>query len=477
MYNEDNKFRIEKDSLGEKEVPANAYYGIQSLRAKENFNITKTTMHKELIKALAQVKKAAFLANNDAKLINDEITEASIKACDELYKGKFNKHIIVDQIQGGAGTSMNMNINEIIANRGNEILNKELGKYDPIHPNDHCNFGQSTNDVVPTAGKIASLNLTKGLIEELKQLIKELEIKEEKFKDIVKMGRTHLQDAIPITFGQQISAYKDVLKRDLERLKEATKGLKVVNMGATAVGTGLNASIDYMNIIAKRLNEVTNEKYTITPNLIDGTRNLDGFLQLSASLKILAVNLSKTANDFRMMASGPTAGLNEIYLPKKQPGSSIMPGKVNPVIPEVLNQVCFQVLGNDLVITKAAEAGQLELNVFEPVLFKNLLESLDILTQGIKTFKDNAIKDLEVNEKACRLYVENSIGIITALAPHLGYETCSRIAKKALNEKITIAKIILEENLMSKDQLELILNVTAMTTPGIASPELIKKDE
>ncbi len=467
-------YRIEADSLGEKYVPEKAYYGVQTVRAEENFPITKTPIHKELVKALALTKKATSLANKKTNCISAKIADAMVQACEEIIAGKFDSEFITDAIQGGAGTSMNMNVNEVISNRAAEILGLPMGVYDVIHPNDHANYGQSTNDVVPTAGKIAVINLTKELLLKLEKLKNELLKKAERYSECIKMGRTHLQDAIPISFGQQFKAFAECIKRDIDRIQFALTGMYTTNMGATAVGTGLNADIDYVKNIVPIMNEVTGLEFLQADDLVDSTRNVESFVWLSSSLKTLAVNMSKNSNDIRLMASGPKAGFYELILPKLQPGSSIMPGKVNPVIPEVMNQICFQVFGNDLIITKAAEAGQLELNVFFPVLIRNLLESIEILTNGVNQFTEMALKDIVINEDVCKKYVNESAGVVTAFAPYIGYKQSTEVVKEALNNNRPIHEVILEKGLLSKEEIDIILNVKNMTTPGISGQDKLK---
>lgn len=469
------KYRIEKDSLGELKVPAKAYYGIQSLRGKKNFNITGYKLPPVFIKSLAMVKKATALMNGDAGVLDKEVVDAMVQACEEIIEGKFKKDFITDVIQGGAGTSMNMNMNEVIANRANEILGGGLGTYEYVTPNDHANYGQSTNDVIPTTGKLTVIQLSLGLIEELEKLMDSLYEKGRELDHVIKMGRTHLQDAIPIRLGQEFKAYARPFKRDLERIKGTLEDFHFVNMGATAIGTGLNADTSYVKDIAKKLSEVSGVEFQQSTDLVDGTRNLDVFVWFSSALKVCAVNLSKMANDLRLMASGPRAGFNEINLPMRQPGSSIMPGKVNPVIPEVMNQISFQIFGNDLTITKAAEAGQLELNVFEPVLFFNLFQSIEILRNGIKTLNENCIKGITANPEETKETVENSIGIITAINPHVGYTNAASVAKEALKTGKPIRDIVIEKGLLTKKDLEVILDVYNMTNPGISGKELIKK--
>ncbi len=470
-----NRYRIETDSLGAVEVPKEAYYGAQTLRGKMNFPITGHRISEDFIRAMATVKKAAALANLRAGMISKEIADVMVQACDEILEGKFFEEFITDSIQGGAGTSMNMNINEVIANRAGEILGGEKGAYDKVHPNDHVNYGQSTNDVIPTSGKLTVLMKSGKLLEALEELHDALLEKSKEFDDVIKMGRTHLQDAIPIRLGQEFKAYALPIARDIKRIKYVLEDFKFVNMGATAVGTGLNADVEYVNSIVGTLAEVSGYDIHQVEDLVDGTRNLDSFVWLSSALKIAAVNLSKMSNDLRLMSSGPKAGINEINLPQRQPGSSIMPGKVNPVIPEVMNQVSFQVFGNDQTITKAAEAGQLELNVFEPVLFFNLFQSIEVLTNGVKTLTTNCIQGITANREVCKDMVDGSIGIITALAPHIGYKNSSDIAKEALKTGIPVARLTVERGLLTQAEVETILNPFEMTRPGIPGKVLLRR--
>lgn len=461
-------YRIESDSIGTKKVPVDAYYGVQTLRAQENFHITGHKIHKELVKSLAQIKKAAAMANNRACLLDDKITKAILQACDEICEGDFYDQFIIDPIQGGAGTSANMNANEVIANRAIEILGGEKGNYEIVHPNDHVNMGQSTNDVFPTAGKITALKLLPKAIEQLLQLSKALDTKAKEFNDVIKMGRTQLQDAVPITLGQEFKAYSSVIKRDISRLDKVKKEIEVVNMGGTAIGTGINADKGYFDTIVPILSKVTGFKLSQAEDLIDTTQNLDGFVAVSAAIKTCAVNLSKIANDLRLLSSGPRTGISEIYLPPKQNGSSIMPGNVNPVIPEVMSQVAFNIIGNDITITMAAEAGQLELNAFEPVVFFNLFESIETLANGINTFTKNCISGIAANKDRCRELTNNSVGIITAICPYIGYEKAARIAKLAMKTGESVRKIILQENILNESELNSILDPEGMTQPGIS---------
>ncbi|GAA0719145.1 aspartate ammonia-lyase [Clostridium malenominatum] len=468
-------FRIESDSVGEKQVPKNAYYGVQTLRAYENFNITGRKIHPELIKALAEIKKAAAITNMEVELLNRKKGDAIVKACDEIIGGKLHEEFITDPIQGGAGTSMNMNINEVVANRATEILGGELGDYSVVHPNDHVNYGQSTNDVIPSGGKIATIRLIDKALIQLQNLVDALLEKSVEFDHVIKMGRTQMQDAIPIRLGQEFHAYANAIKRDIVRIKRAGQDLKHINMGATAIGTGLNADEMYVKHIVPNIAKVTGIDLIQNDDLVDGTQNLDGFAAVSSALKVCAISLSKMSNDLRLLSSGPRTGFGEINLPSKQNGSSIMPGKVNPVIPEVMSQVAFNIIGNDLTITMAAEAGQLELNAFEPVLFYNLFESIETLAHGVETFIENCVKGITANEEHCREMVENSVGIITAIVPHIGYKDSARLAKTAINSGESVKELILKEGLLKEAELTTILNAYGMTEPGISGKELLKK--
>nr|WP_300005614.1 aspartate ammonia-lyase [Tissierella sp.] len=466
-------FRMESDSVGEKEVPKGAYYGVQSLRAAENFDITGRKMYKEQIIALAEIKKATAMANHKAEILTDEVTDAIIKACDEIIEGKLHEEFICDPIQGGAGTSGNMNANEVIANRANEILGGELGAYDKVHPNDHVNMGQSTNDVFPTSGKLAAIKLIPRTIDELEKLHESLLKKAEEFDSVIKMGRTQMQDAVPIRLGQEFNAYASVIKRDIARIKTAFEALHIINMGASAIGTGINVDTTYFKEIVPTLSKVVGVELTQAEDLVDGTQNLDGFVNASASLKTLSVSLSKISNDLRLMSSGPRTGFGEINLPSKQNGSSIMPGKINPVIPEVMSQVAFNVIGNDFTITMAAEGGQLELNAFEPVIFYNLFESIVTLANGIKTFRENCIDGITANKERSKALVHNSVGIITAIVPHVGYKPSAKIADRAIATGESVRDLVLEGGLLTEAELDEILDEFAMTEPGIAAKHLL----
>ena len=450
---EEKKYRIEHDSIGEKEVPIDAYYGVQTLRAHENFYITGLKMHPELIKSVAQIKKAAAITNFEVGELDKKRASAITQACDEIIAGKLHDQFIVDPIQGGAGTSLNMNANEVIANRAIEILGGKKGDYSLVNPNDHVNFGQSTNDVFPSCGKMAALKLISNAQEQLKRLEKALMDKSKEFDAVIKMGRTQLQDAVPIRLGQEFHAY--------------ASEIRCLNLGGTAIGTGLNADVQYFHRVVKNMSTLTGEELVQSYDMIDATQNLDSYASVSGIVKNCAVNLSKMCNDLRLMSSGPRTGFGEINLPARQNGSSIMPGKINPVIPEVVNQVAFNIIGNDMTITMAAEAGQLELNAFEPIIFYNLFESLETLASAVNTLVDNCIVGITANEEHCRKQVENSIGVITAICPYVGYETAANIAKEALRTGRQVRDLILEKGLMDEKQLNTVLNPYTMTEPGI----------
>lgn len=468
--------RVEKDFLGTKEVPDEAYYGIQTLRAVENFPITGQKLHPELIRAMAMVKKGAALANMELSRLYGPKGEAIVQAADEILAGQWIDQFLVDPIQGGAGTSINMNTNEVIANRALEIMGKEKGQYVDISPNNHVNMAQSTNDAFPTAIHIATLSMIEQLLVAMRELQSSFQDKADQFDTVIKMGRTHLQDAVPIRLGQEFQAYARVLGRDIRRVEATRENLLHINMGATAVGTGLNADRRYITRVAEILAEISGFDLTASDHLVDVTQNTDAYTEVSAALKICMMNMSKVANDIRLMASGPYAGLNELTLPARQPGSSIMPGKVNPVMCEVINQIAFQVIGNDNTICLASEAGQLELNVMEPVLVYNLLQSLEIMKQGFTVFRLHCVDGIEANVDRCREYVERSVGIITALNPHLGYEVVSRIAREAIQTGKSVRELCLLYNVLTEEELNIILDPYQMTEPGIAGEELLHKD-
>ncbi|MBD0381383.1 aspartate ammonia-lyase [Paenibacillus sedimenti] len=467
-------YRIEKDFLGEKKVPSEAFYGIQTMRAIENFPITGVTIHIELITALAEVKKATALANMDTHMLPRRIGEQLVAAAEEVRQGGLLDQFIVDSIQGGAGTSINMNMNEVLANRTLELMGEEKGHYFHCNPNNHVNMSQSTNDVIPTAIKIAAFRLTEQLLIAMKTLQAAIARKEIEFDDVIKMGRTHLQDAVPIRMGQEFGAYARVIDRDIKRITQASQGLLSVNMGATAVGTGLNAKPAYVESVMQHLKEQTGLPIELAEHLVDATQNMDAYTELSAALKVCAVNLSKICNDIRLMASGPRVGLGEIKLPPRQPGSSIMPGKVNPVMAEVVNQVAFQVIGNDHTICLACEAGQFELNVMGPVIAFNLLQSLKIMRNAAGVFERFAVEGMEADRERCKAYVEQSFGIVTALNPHLGYEVAAQLVKEAVRTGLSLKELILEKQLLTPEEIEEILNPIQMTTPGIAGERLLQ---
>ncbi len=469
------EFRLEHDGIGEINVDKDAYYGANSLRAKENFQITGYKADEKFIDAMIEVKKACAIENEKVGLISSEKKEAIEKACELMLGGSFVENIIVDPIQGGAGTSFNMNINEVLANISNVSLGGKLGEYDRVHPNDDVNKGQSTNDVIPTSGKIALVRYFIELKEETEKLIESLEKKADEYRDVIKMGRTQLQDAIPVSLGQEFKAYANAIKRDLKRFDLAIEALSSVNMGATAIGTGLNADINYVNEIVDVLSEVTGLNLKQNEDLIDGTQNLDSFLFASSILKTFAASLSKISNDLRLMSSGPQAGIGDIKLPARQAGSSIMPGKVNPVIPEVVNQVAFSVIGNDVTVAMAVEAGQLELNAFEPVIFYKMFESLKTLKAAINTLRINCIDGITVDKAKLEKEVEENIGLVTAIAPHIGYQMCSNIAHQAQDTGKTVRELVLEKNLLTEEELNRILNFKEMTTPGIIDEENLIK--
>ncbi|MFE8700754.1 aspartate ammonia-lyase [Cytobacillus sp. FJAT-54145] len=476
MVNTKIQMRTEKDFLGEKEVPAGAYYGIQTLRAVENFPITGYRIHEELIKAMAVVKKAAALANMDIKHLYSGIGENIVKAADELIEGKLHDQIIVDPIQGGAGTSINMNINEVIANRAIELLGQEKGDYFHCSPNIHVNMAQSTNDAFPTAMHIAALNLLEKLLVSMEEMHAVFQQKADQFNHIIKMGRTHLQDAVPIRLGQEFEAYSRVIERDIKRIKHSRQHLYEVNMGATAVGTGLNADPRYIELVVKYLKDISGLPLTGAEHLVDATQNTDAYTEVSGTLKVCMLNMSKIANDLRLMASGPRAGLGEISLPARQPGSSIMPGKVNPVLPELINQVAFQVVGNDQTICLASEAGQFELNVMEPVLIFNLLQSISIMNNAFRTFTEHCLKGITANEERLKEYVEKSVGVITAVNPHIGYNVASQIATEAIIKGVPVRELCLRYDVLTEEELNLILDPYEMTKPGIAGASLLERD-
>jgi aspartate ammonia-lyase len=456
--------RKEHDLLGERDVPEEALYGIQTLRGLENFPISRIGISKvpTLVKSLAMVKKASALANQELGKQDVTVAHAIIQACDEIIDGNHHEAFVVDVYQGGAGTSTNMNANEVIANRALEIMGHKRGEYEYCHPNNHVNLSQSTNDVYPTALRIAlrfGLQLLTGA---MKQLSKAFDTKSKEFKDIIKMGRTQLQDAVPMTLGQEFSTFSIMINEDIERVKELDKLLEEINMGATAIGTGLNADPAYTESVRKHLETITGKKMTTAENLVEATQDTGAYVQVSGVLKRVATKLNKICNDLRLLASGPRAGLHEINLPPVQPGSSIMPGKVNPVIPEVVNQVAFEVIGNDVTITLAAGAGQLQLNVMEPVIAWSLFKNISHLRQACIVLAERTVRNITANPHVTRGYVEWSIGIVTALLPRLGYEMCSTLAREALEKNKSIREVVLEKKLMTEKELDETLKPEAM---------------
>ncbi len=475
MNQKESKYRSEHDSIGERTLPKDVYYGVQSLRAAENFHITGLSMHPEIINSIAEIKKASAITNYEIGLLDKRVADAIVKACEEIAEGKLHEEFIVDPIQGGAGTSLNMNANEVIANRAIELLGGEKGDYTLVNPNDHVNYGQSTNDVFPSAGKMAVLKLLIRAQIQLERLYQALTRKAEEFDGVIKMGRTQMQDAVPIRLGQEFRAYSEAIRRDITRLVRAQDEMRCLNMGGTAIGTGINADEEYLRRIVPNLSKVSGLRLVQAFDLIDATQNLDEFVAVSGAVKTCAVNLSKMCNDLRLMSTGPRCGLGEINLPPRQNGSSIMPGKVNPVIPEVVNQVAFNVMGNDLTITMAAEAGQLELNAFEPIIFWNLTHAVEFLTYAVKTLTDHCIVGITANAERCKDMVDHSVGIITALCPHIGYSAAADLAKRAIQTGVSVKSLILQEGILDEATLEQILDPYSMTEPGISAKHLLEK--
>jgi aspartate ammonia-lyase len=444
--------RIEHDLLGDRPVPADAYYGVHTLRAVENFPITGNpiSIYPDLVRALACIKQAAALANRELGMLDARKADAIVKACEDVRAGKLHDQFVVDVIQGGAGTSTNMNANEVIANLALEHLGYARGDYRHLHPNEDVNMSQSTNDVYPTALKLAGWFGIFRLVDAMA---------------VLQMGRTQLQDAVPMTLGQEFSTYAVMLGEDEERLKEAALLIREINLGATAIGTGINAHPEYAGLVCRRLSAITGIPLITAPNLIEATQDCGAFVQVSGVLKRVAVKLSKTCNDLRLLSSGPRAGLGEINLPPMQAGSSIMPGKVNPVIPEVVNQIAFEVIGNDVTVSFAAEAGQLQLNAFEPIIAHSLFKSVTHLTNGCLTLAERCVKGITANRERLRAVVENSIGVVTALNPYIGYANATQVAQEALTSGRSVAELVLEKKLLSKERLDEILQPEVLTKP------------
>ena len=457
--------RLEKDLLGEKEVPVQAYYGVQTARALENFHITGIPMrqHGDLITALAMVKLAAARANHDCGVISTDVLHGIEGACQELIAGKLHGEFLIDVLQGGAGTSTNMNANEVIANRALELMGHEKGQYEHCDPHDHVNRSQSTNDTYPTALHVAVILGNQRLMAELHQLIAAFEAKGEEFADVLKMGRTQLQDAVPMTLGQEFCSWAESLRGEVKALAEIEATMLEVNLGGTAIGTGLNAPPEYSERCAAHLRAIGGLEFHLADDLVEATQDTQGFVLYSSTLKSLAIKLSKVCNDLRLLSSGPRAGLNEINLPAMQPGSSIMPGKVNPVIPEVVNQVCFRAIGNDLTVTLAAEAGQLQLNVMEPVIIHAVLESQTMFMNAARTLREHCVVGIEANRDVCKAFVERSIGIVTALNPVLGYDKATELAAEALRTDRGILELVREKGLLDEETLTRVLDPKAMT--------------
>ena len=447
-------YRIEHDFLGEKEIPSNVYYGVQTMRALENFQITGITNASEplFIEAFAFVKKAAAMANRDCGVLAPELAEAIMYACDQLIAGKYHNQFVTDLIQGGAGTSVNMNVNEVIANLGLEYLGHQKGEYQYLHPNNHVNCSQSTNDTYPTAIMMAVHFKVQQYLQALTDLRASFLKKSEEFKNVLKMGRTQLQDAVPMTLGQEFHGWATTIDDDIKHLREAQQKLTEINMGATAIGTSINVPDGYPQLCVKYLAQLSKLPMTLAPDLIEATSDMGAYLLVSGMLKRSAVKISKICNDLRLLSSGPRAGFNEIKLPPMQPGSSIMPGKVNPVIPEVVNQTAFYVIGADVTITMAAEAGQLQLNVMEPVITFSLFTSMNYMINAIRTLRLKCVDGITANEEVCREEVMRSIGIVTALNPILGYEKASSVAKEALATGKAIHAIVVEERQLITQQ-------------------------
>ncbi len=468
MANEnEKKFRVESDLLGELQVPAEAYYGVQTQRAINNYKISGKHMcdYPEYVKAIAYVKLAAAEANHELGQLPDDVADAMCRACREIIDGKFHENFVTDMVQGGAGTSVNMNANEVIANRALELMGYEKGDYQHCWPNDHCNCGQSTNDVYPTTIRLTFIEMNKQLVAALERLVASFRKKGEEFKNNIKMGRTQLQDAVPMTSGQEFTAFANTLEEEIGNLNRNVELMLEINMGATAIGTGLNAVPGYAELCTKKLAELTGENFTLGKDLVEATPDTGDYVSYSGALKRLAVKLSKICNDLRLMASGPRCGLHEINLPPMAPGSSIMPGKVNPVIPEVTNQTCFKVIGNDTTVMIAAEAGQLQLNVMEPVITQCIIESQTWLGRAMDTLRERCVDDITVNAEHNAETVRNSIGIVTALNPYIGYKNSTKIAKEALETGASVYDLVLRDKILTKEKLDAILDPKHMLDP------------
>lgn len=468
-------FRVEKDYLGDMKVPSAAYWGVQTQRAVENFQISGIHARPEFIHSTIIVKRAAAEANMSVGALDQKIGRAIVAAADEILGGKLLDQFVIDVYQAGAGTSHNMNANEVLANRAIEILGGKKGDYKLVHPNDHVNMAQSTNDIIPTAMRVATYTLVQTLLPELEKLRLAMHKKAEEFDHIVKPGRTHLMDAAPIRLGQVFSAYAEIVKKDINRIKVASERLLELNIGATAVGTGLNADPRYVEEAIQGISRIAGRVFRPAENLVEMTQSMADFVDVSGTLRVLSVDLIKIANDLRLMNSGPYTGLHEITLPAVQPGSSIMPGKVNPVIAECLNMICFEALGNDATIMMAAQAGQLELNVMMPIIAYNMAETLIILTNGVKMIRERLLEGLVANEERCRVLIEKNPGLALALNPYIGFEATAEVVKQAVKEDKTIREVVLERGLMKKEDLNKILDPYSLTEMGIAGKQQQKK--
>ena len=458
--------RVERDSLGPLEVPADAYYGVQTARAVANFPISGERLHIEMVRAVARIKIAAARANAELKELDPKKADAIVAAGEEVVEGKLDDQFVVDAYQAGAGTSFHMNVNEVIANRACELLGGKRGDYSLVHPNDHVNMAQSTNDVIPTAMRLAAHTLAGPLLEELDALARALDAKAGAFAHVLKSGRTHLQDAVPITLGQEFSGYRECVRGWRESLERSREGLLAVGLGGNAVGTGINAHAKYRERVVAQLAKATGIPVRSASNLFEAMQSMAPFVRVSNDLRGFALDLTRIANDLRLLASGPTTGLNEINLPAVQPGSSIMPGKVNPVIPEMTNMVGYQVLGYDATVAYASQAGQLELNVMMPVIAHNLLRSLALLTPTLRVLRTSCIDGITANEDVCRRYFERSIAVATALNPYIGYAKAAEVAKEAANTGKTVVEIVREKKLLPEDQIAKVFSPEAMTNPA-----------
>jgi aspartate ammonia-lyase len=465
--------RSEHDLLGSVDIPSTAYWGVHSARAVENYPITGKSIgsYPALVRALALVKEAAAQANRELKQLDDDRADAIVEACQEIASGRLHEHFVVDVIQGGAGTSTNMNANEVIANRALELLGRQKGDYVHLHPINHVNMSQSTNDVYPTALRVAACFSIQHLLSAMACLREAFSAKAEEFRGILKVGRTQLQDAVPMTLGQEFSTYAVMLLEDEARLREALLLIREINLGATAIGTGINTDIRYSKLAIERLSTLSGLDLAPAPNLIEATQDTGAFVQLSGVLKRVACKLSKTCHDLRLLSSGPQAGLNELRLPPRAAGSSIMPGKVNPIIPEVVNQIAFEVIGNDVTITMAAEAGQLQLNAFEPIIGHSLFKSIEHLTAGCRTLTQNCVTGITANRDLLAERVRTSAGLATALNPYIGYENATRVAQESLRTGRPVAEIVIEMGLMAPQQLDAVLRPEVLTAPRTLSSD------